>query len=311
MFDEKISNLIKLFEDGIVTEKEMFDVVKDISRNIPVSDDPLFNEDLYFELIYRDGILGYSVYQGYCGAESEIYIPEYYRGLPVICVPEEAFLECKNLIEVFLPDTLIYIERFAFSQCHNLERIILPNSVKCIGCGAFEGCVRLETIVLSNNLEYIDEDVINGCDSLKSITIPSSLKKVPTLLCAGCENLVTAFVKNGVKEVGYGSFERCYSLWKVELPTSLEKIEKNAFSQCESLRKIIFEGNYEEWLQIEKDNDWNRDTPSFELKCLDRTITIAEGANYMYTEEWLNDRLRCNPHELIRKEIFKKYIENN
>lgn len=310
MFIEQTRRLISLMKQGIITEKEMLNIVEDLSKDIPESDDILFNKDLFFELTYYKDVLGYAVYQGYCGNDEEIYIPETYRGLPVIYIPEEAFAECSNLHEIFLPDNLIGVGDNAFADCQELTGIVFPNNVKYIGTGVCSGCLRLEHFVLPKDLEYIGEDVLECCDSLKSIHIPASLIEVPDFFCDRLQGLSTAFLEDGLQVIGYSAFSRCYSLWKVEIPASIRKIEKDAFSQCENLNQIVYKGTYEDWLKIEKSEAWNRDTPSISLKCIDKSVTIKVGESYLYSEQWLKDRLRCNPHELMREQIIKRYLEN-
>lgn len=51
----------------------------------------------------------------------------------------------ENLIEVYLPDTLVVISDFTFKNCKNLIRVILP---------------------ISNSLRYIEKATFKGCDSL-------------------------------------------------------------------------------------------------------------------------------------------------
>ena len=288
----------------------MIRIVEDLSKDIPESDDVLFNKDLFFELTYYKDVLGYAVYQGYCGNNEEIYIPETYRGLPVILIPERAFEDCYQLREIFLPDCLLGIEDAAIYDCKNLESVVLPNGVKFVGAAAFSGCVSLKTLVFSNNLEYIGEDALERCDSLTYIHIPASLVEVPSFLCHNCGSISTAFLEDGLQVIGYGAFNRCYSLWKVEIPASIGKIEKNAFSQCEGLKQIVYKGTYEDWQKIEKSEAWNHDTPSIILKCIDKSVTINEGDSYLYSEQWLKDGLRCNPPELIKEQLIKSYLEN-
>ena len=148
MLNKEIKALLKLVEEGVLNQNEMLKIVDDLSRDIPESDDPLFNHNLSFDLIFYKEVLGYSVYPGKCSNDEEIFIPETYRGLPVIVIPKRAFEDCNELREIFLPDSLLAIDESAFYDCHQLEQIVLPNSVKFVGAAAFSGCVNLKTIVL-------------------------------------------------------------------------------------------------------------------------------------------------------------------
>lgn len=309
MVAKEAEKLIGLMKKNLISKQEMLEYVKRISANVPEFDTPPWNEGLYYELIFRDDILGYAVSQGYCDADVLIDIPENYRGLPVICIPEAAFENCTNLLEMYLPDTLLYVDDFAFSQCHNLKSLVIHNNVKQIGTAAFESCLALETLVLSNSLEYIGEDALNGCESLTSIEIPASLLKVPEAVCMGCKNLKQAWLYDGLKAIKWAAFSRCSSLRTIRIPASIEKIESGAFSECYDLKVIKYQSTYESWLKIEKDSKWNLDMPECRLECTDQTITLNAGPKYVGTAEHMERQLSINPPKIIKDQIIKNYLD--
>ncbi|MBQ9516557.1 MAG: leucine-rich repeat domain-containing protein [Eubacterium sp.] len=93
-------------------------------------------------------------------------------------INEGAFVECRNLQNVFFPESLKSIGLCAFQYCTNLKAINLPNSVTSIGKSAFESCYNVEEIELSNSLESIPYAAFYNCEKTKEITVPSSVKSV-------------------------------------------------------------------------------------------------------------------------------------
>lgn len=80
---------------------------------------------------------------------TRVEIPAKYNGLPVKSVASFAFLDCKFLREVFIPDSVEWIDAWAFQNCSELRCVRLPNHVR-FELLVFQGCPKLppETIVM-------------------------------------------------------------------------------------------------------------------------------------------------------------------
>ncbi len=70
-------------------------------------------------------------------------------------IGEHAFSECRDIITVEFPQTLVSIGDGAFFGCKKLERIDLPLSLECIDRTAFWDCVSLQVITgLNSSISY-------------------------------------------------------------------------------------------------------------------------------------------------------------
>lgn len=67
----------------------------------------------------------------------------------VIKIKEDAFLGCKYLISITIPNTVLEIEDCAFASCGNLERIEIPEEVITIGRLILSKCPNLKILVIS------------------------------------------------------------------------------------------------------------------------------------------------------------------
>lgn len=104
------------------------------------------------ELEIEGGNLTYRV----CGMEvtilsgrvsgSRILLPDKIEDLPVTKLDKKAFLSCKLLKEIRLPEALREIGDWAFAYCSSLEKVWMPGKKLILGRGIFKECDRLASI---------------------------------------------------------------------------------------------------------------------------------------------------------------------
>lgn len=126
----------------------------------------------------------------------------------------DAFKECRYLIDINLPSTLIEIGERAFRKCLAVKRFVIPPSVKKIGGGVFAGC-KYSTIESHND----DFKVYNKC-----------LFQVSTrtlLTCWSTDEIIS--IPNGTQTLAKDAFDGMYFLREIYLPSSLISIGDFAF----------------------------------------------------------------------------------
>ena len=98
------------------------------------------------------GQLAYAPYKNgisikrYRGIAAKVRIPEYIDEKPVIAIERKAFLSCKTIKEIELPDTIEELGDWAFAHADQLRTITIPNRALTRGKELFLGCVRLKEI---------------------------------------------------------------------------------------------------------------------------------------------------------------------
>ena len=70
-------------------------------------------------------------------------------------IGDEAFYDCKGLIDINLPNSIVNMGRNPFYGCENLTSIEIPNSVKRIGYGVFGG--GIQNITIPKSVTYISD----------------------------------------------------------------------------------------------------------------------------------------------------------
>ncbi len=169
------------------------------------------------------------------GAPTEVVIPAKIDGIDVSSIGREAFIGCKNLTS-----------------------ITVPNSVKAIGVDAFAGCSKLKRI-------YIDHDRIMSNLTLNESRWGAGDARIyyrgesdPTILYKFDKATGTVLGHKGsfdnsapdvikipsyidgvkVKKIGKDAFEGCKSLKSITIPNTVTHIENGAFNLCKSLKSV-------------------------------------------------------------------------
>ena len=88
-----------------------------------------------------------------------------------------AFSNCKNLTKIDLSKcaALDSIYNQAFLECKSLETVILPQGLKGLGKSTFEECNKLKYLTLSSTLDTIHTRTFYNCDSLRTVIIPEGV----------------------------------------------------------------------------------------------------------------------------------------
>ncbi len=151
----------------------------------------------------------------------------------VTTIGDCAFLSCKHLTAVTLPDSITKIGRAAFRYCENLVSINLPDSVTTIGEYAFHECDSLTKPIYNAHIfarlprnykgRYAILEGITGittgafsyCRHLKQVTIPDSVILIASHAFEGCDAITNITFPTSVKEIGDHILDQCYTLNRI------------------------------------------------------------------------------------------------
>ena len=186
--------------------------------------------------------IGESAFLG-CRGMTELTLPN-----SVTSIGGNAFEGCSGLTELILPNSVTSIGDFAFLGCRGLTELTLPSSVTSIGESAFSGCSGLTELTLPNSVTSIGNYAFSDCSGLEKITVDRGNKRYDSwgncnsiietgtnTLIVGCKNSV---IPNSVTSIGYYAFYGCSGLTELTLPDSVSSIGDGAFICCSDLSKI-------------------------------------------------------------------------
>ena len=170
-------------------------------------------------------------------AEGKIVIPEQYNGLAVTKIQSSAFVNCKSITEVYIPNSIVEIGYGAFSGCSALEKMTLP----FVGTKA----LNVENEVFEYHhigaifgwSEYEESVQTTPNNSLISFYLPKSLK---TIIVTGdaiygdafsdCSYIESISLTGNVKELESGLFQDCIRLFEINLPSTIESVGTRVFT---------------------------------------------------------------------------------
>ena len=132
--------------------------------------------------------------------DTDLVIPDTYKGLPVTNCCEYAFRGCLSFTSATIPNSMDNIAKGLFRSCYSLISVTIPDSVTIISAYAFDQCTGLSTINIPNSVVRIDYSAFNGCSSLTSIEIPDSVTRIDAYAFSNCISLTSITFEGTVEQ---------------------------------------------------------------------------------------------------------------
>lgn len=166
-------------------------------------------------------------------SQTDVVIPETYKGKSVVKIENGAFDDCKNVLSLVIPDSVTEVEINALNGLRNLQKLTAP----AVALSSVSKIQKIDTLVVTSG-ETIAENAVSGWDYLKSVTLPDTLKTIEYSGFAHCELLEQISLPEGLTSIGAYAFNNCALLKQIELPDSVESIGNYAFGECASLETV-------------------------------------------------------------------------
>ena len=158
----------------------------------------------------------------------------------VTSIGYEAFVDCKGLTSIVIPDSVTSIGRWAFAGCSGLTSVTIPDSVTSIDWWAFSGCSGLTSVTIPDSVTKLGDNAFYECTGLTSITLFTNPGRDSF---AYCRSLKDVTLCNGVHGIASGAFRCCTRLTSVTIPGSVTSIGDSAFYGCSELTNMTMPGS--------------------------------------------------------------------
>jgi hypothetical protein len=129
--------------------------------------------------------------------------------------------------------TITAIGDEAFMGCRLLTSVQLPNTVQTLGEGAFAICQELISANIPEGVTELPVGCFGNCRALTSVTLPTTLKTINRMAFYGCVALeTTSFtLPEGLETIGDQTFSECTGskFTEITIPSTVTRIGDKAF----------------------------------------------------------------------------------
>ena len=101
--------------------------------------------------------------------------------------------------DIVIPATVTYegeeyrvydIKEYAFLRCKSLTSVVIPDGLMWLGIGVFQECSSLTSVTIPEGLYSISGSAFSGCSSLTSVTIPESVSSISSEAFKDCKSSI-------------------------------------------------------------------------------------------------------------------------
>lgn len=218
-------------------------------------------------------------------------------------IGDKAFMFCRSLTSVKLPDSITSLGEYAFSYDEALGTLTLPAGLEEIPYHSFAACSSLTELVIPESVKKIESTAFHSCRSLTELNVPARVEAIYDSAFGNCTALETVTFAEGsrIDLIGYRSFENCEALRSIVFPESipLTQVGSKAFMGCKSLTEFhmpdtvailgesAFEGSGLTSVTLPKSLDEIRKRTFAECVSL-TSVAIPEGVRRIEDEAFLN-----------------------
>lgn len=149
-----------------------------------------------------------------------------------------AFLDCKRLSSLVLPQHDVSFKTSAFSGCTALTEVVIPDTYREIGVKMFYGCTSLGKLVVGENVETIGNYAFFECASLNDVSWGGNLKTIEWSAFYGCTSLEEVLLPESLEYMDDWVFQDCTNINKVSLGGKITYIGKECFSGLPNLERM-------------------------------------------------------------------------
>ena len=210
-----------------------------------------------------------------CQFKGDLYLPS-----SLIRIERYAFYGNSGFSgTLVLPASLTYIGEMAFLNCSRLSGVLeIPETITSLHQTVFKGCCGLEGIILPSTMESIGANAFNGCTGISSIT--SYAAQPPTIVSTNAfdgvakDNFTVEVPESSVNDytyaTGWNEFKRIAAHHEFSISRRLYK----TLNTSENRTFILRAESGASW-SIESQPDWVTVSPASGTGKTDVTVTVS------------------------------------
>lgn len=157
----------------------------------------------------------------------------------IIGIAGGAFMDCKKITELNIPEKVKILGGYAFYNCEALQTITLPSKLDAVFEAMFYRCYALKEVKLPYTVTEICDYAFTSCKKLSNFSIPEAVTKIGQYAFLSCRAISSLTIPAAVTEIGEGAFQDCIGLASLVIPSSITEIATYTFSNCTGLKYVI------------------------------------------------------------------------
>ena len=138
-----------------------------------------------------------------------------YNGLYVTYIASSAFLDCKDLVSIIIPNSVTNIGDCAFGGCTSLTNVYYNGTIED-WCNISFSSSSSNPMCYASHFYMLDEN--NEYKEVTEIVIPETVTKIGDYKFYGFGNITNITIPNSVISIGKSAFGGCTSLTSMTLP---------------------------------------------------------------------------------------------
>lgn len=195
-----------------------------------------------------------------CAKLKDVVIPD-----SVVSVGKNAFAMCHSLYNLRLGNSIKTIKTYAFSECYNISSVTLPSSLQTLEKNSFQQCIKLVEVINKSSIELVKPNSSGIIDYAIQIIQDESDSKISltndnfVLLDNNGEIYLVNYLGNdkdikippSISIINKNAFYDNRNIISLVIPRSVTLIDNNSLYNCYSLEYIYYEGNAEDFKNVE------------------------------------------------------------
>ena len=129
--------------------------------------------------------------------------------------------------------------------------------------------------ILPDHIERIDKYAFYSSD-LESIEFNKNLDCIGISAFENCGRLFSIHLSPKLTTLKSQAFKNCDSLKSVIIPKSLKNMGSEIFAECGDLEYLDYSGTTQQWLAINKAEDWPNNSYIRYIQCIDGVVDDTE-----------------------------------
>ncbi len=190
---------------------------------------------------------GYIVSAGSSGlGETDVVIPEEYKGLPVLSIG--SFANQSSMTSMSIPESVREILAEAFKNCTGLQTFEVPAWIESIGEGAFSGCMNLQTLTIPF-IGQTEQDVLPFGSIFGSEPYSGATRTEQSYKIANTITQIIVYIPDALRSVTVsggtltdGAFRNCVNIETIACGGTVTSVGEEAFSNAISLKTVDIDG---------------------------------------------------------------------